>query len=291
MEGIEIVITRKLIERVLFSTVILILLVLLIIQWSSNGSCEVAKNDTKITTTTGAAANQTAAPAATPATTPANQSLGACSNGAKDINETDVDCGGSCPGCAEYRNCNLDKDCGAGLYCFQHIKCMKPTCEDGIKNQDETNVDCGGACAATKGAYFWSSDAKCHTATEPSGKLEVKLTADVTSSTLSGNAVLNSLTINLVNGLPKTQLLNAYIYAFTSAGKSVFADYEGNDVAIDIVMLNSIAPGGKLTKTVSFLNNTRRTLSGVKSTNEYELRIEFKDAENVLVERAAWTNS
>lgn len=289
MEGVEIVITRKLIERVIFSTIILVLLVLLIIQWVGNGSCEVAKNTTK-TTANNAALNQTGqptAPVTTPVTTPANQSSGTCSNNLRDSDETDVDCGGKCPGCVEYRNCNIDKDCGAGLYCFQHIKCMKPTCEDGAKNQDETNVDCGGKC----GGYWWNTDMRCHTTTEPSGKLEVKLTADVTASALSGNAVLNSLTMNIVNGLPKTELLTAYIYAFTPAGKSVFADYEGTDVAVETVVLNSIASGGKLTKTVSFINNTRRTLSGVESTDEYQIRVEFRDPENVLVERATWTNS
>ena len=43
-----------------------------------------------------------------------------CSNGRKDGDETNIDCGGDCTPC--------------------------PSCDDGIKNQDETGIDCGGQC-------------------------------------------------------------------------------------------------------------------------------------------------
>ncbi len=57
-----------------------------------------------------------------------------CFDGAKNYNETGIDCGGSCKACS---SC-----VGAG--------CAQPlveTCVDGKKNQDETGVDCGGRCA------------------------------------------------------------------------------------------------------------------------------------------------
>lgn len=37
-----------------------------------------------------------------------------CSNESKDGNETDVDCGGSCPPCAEDKACEGDDDCESG---------------------------------------------------------------------------------------------------------------------------------------------------------------------------------
>ncbi len=37
-----------------------------------------------------------------------------CSNGAKDDDETDIDCGGSCPKCADGRVCQVGGDCSNG---------------------------------------------------------------------------------------------------------------------------------------------------------------------------------
>ena len=39
-----------------------------------------------------------------------------CANGIKDGSETDVDCGGACPRCADGRNCATTRDCASG-YC------------------------------------------------------------------------------------------------------------------------------------------------------------------------------
>lgn len=50
-------------------------------------------------------------------------SVGTCSNGSQDGDETGIDCGGSCVACV-----------------------VDPTCNDGVQNGDETGVDCGGSC-------------------------------------------------------------------------------------------------------------------------------------------------
>lgn len=47
-----------------------------------------------------------------------------CSDGIKNQDETEVDCGGVCNAC--------------------------PTCDDGIQNGDETGIDCGGSCSECK---------------------------------------------------------------------------------------------------------------------------------------------
>jgi len=77
-----------------------------------------------------------------------------CFNNIKDADETDVDCGGSCPTCPSCTDGILNQgeqkiqqnlgsiilDCGGS-------KCPPcPTCNDNINNQDETDVDCGGSC-------------------------------------------------------------------------------------------------------------------------------------------------
>jgi len=164
---------------------------------------------------------------------------------------------------------------------------MKPSCDDAVKNQDETNIDCGGTC----GGYWWTSDSKCHTTQEPSGKLAITLSASVGKSELSGNAILNSVTMNLDNGLANTVFLKANIFALTASGKPAFPDQEGNNIAVETVDLEGIASGTKLTKTVDLENNTRKTLVGIKSTDAYQLMVEFRDQSNDLVDKKTWTNS
>jgi hypothetical protein len=75
-----------------------------------------------------------------------------CTDGIKDGNETDSDCGGGvCAACANGKACIMGADCGSGT-CLNHI-CMSPPpqCTDGSKDGGETDVDCGGGTCATCG--------------------------------------------------------------------------------------------------------------------------------------------
>ncbi len=65
-----------------------------------------------------------------------------CSDGKKDGDETDVDCGGSCAPCADGASCKVAGDCVDGA-CLSS-KCATPSCTDGVKDGQETDVDCGG---------------------------------------------------------------------------------------------------------------------------------------------------
>ena len=83
---------------------------------------------------------------------------GACrpataTDGAKNGDETDVDCGGAtAPKCGDGRACGGAADCASGV-CAGGA-CAAPGPTDGVRNGDETDVDCGGAtapkCAATR---------------------------------------------------------------------------------------------------------------------------------------------
>ena len=66
-----------------------------------------------------------------------------CDDGEKNGDETDIDCGGSCPACARGNDCKLDSDCISN-FCNDDGKCATPTCNDYIRNGDETDIDCGG---------------------------------------------------------------------------------------------------------------------------------------------------
>jgi hypothetical protein len=75
-------------------------------------------------------------------------------DGAKNGDETDVDCGGaSAPGCADGKSCKSGSDCASGA--CTGGKCKSPAPDDKIKNGDETDVDCGGSkapkCGTDKG--------------------------------------------------------------------------------------------------------------------------------------------
>jgi hypothetical protein len=70
-----------------------------------------------------------------------------CTDGVKNGNETDTDCGGpTCSACAVSRQCLVGADCTSGN-CVGNI-CTVATCTDGVKNGNETDIDCGGSCTA-----------------------------------------------------------------------------------------------------------------------------------------------
>ena len=64
-------------------------------------------------------------------------------DGMKNGDETDVDCGGSrAPKCADGKSCVVAGDCTDGI--CTGSKCVAASPTDGVKNGDETDVDCGG---------------------------------------------------------------------------------------------------------------------------------------------------
>jgi len=69
-----------------------------------------------------------------------------CMDGARNGNETGLDCGGppSCPRCPTGQGCKVGSDCESGV-CWAGT-CEPPKCTDGIKNGDEADWDCGGSC-------------------------------------------------------------------------------------------------------------------------------------------------
>lgn len=67
-----------------------------------------------------------------------------CEDGTQSGDETDVDCGGSCPACAPGLSCQMDGDCSSGECSAGVCASPPPSCDDGIENGAETDVDCGG---------------------------------------------------------------------------------------------------------------------------------------------------
>ncbi len=72
-----------------------------------------------------------------------------CNDGVMGEDETDVDCGGSCGGCAIGFQCLVHDDC-ISESCDNEV-CVAAHCNDGEISGDETGLDCGGSCAACAG--------------------------------------------------------------------------------------------------------------------------------------------
>lgn len=85
-----------------------------------------------------------------------------CSNGVKDGDETDEDCGGQCDGCDEGSMCINDEDC-LSKNCDNEV-CQEATCFDQIINNYETDVDCGGGvCVECMEGQMCVFDNDCYT--------------------------------------------------------------------------------------------------------------------------------
>ena len=77
-----------------------------------------------------------------------------CSDGIKNGNELDIDCGGSCGPCGDEEDAGVAPTCNDGIKNGNEVDvdcggscepcAVEPTCEDEAKNGDETDVDCGG---------------------------------------------------------------------------------------------------------------------------------------------------
>ena len=88
--------------------------------------------------------------------------MGDCADGTQNGDETDVDCGGSCPtGCATGAGCMDDGDCEAGV-CGVRLTCLAPSCMDRTLNGNETDEDCGGPdCPPCANTRMCAADADC----------------------------------------------------------------------------------------------------------------------------------
>ena len=101
----------------------------------------------------------TETPTATPEPTATPTSTPSCSNGIQDGDETDVDCGGSCPPCANGKNCVQGSDCTSQI--CSGGRCQVPSCSDGVQNGEETDVDCGDGCSPCANGQNCIGDSDC----------------------------------------------------------------------------------------------------------------------------------
>jgi hypothetical protein len=92
----------------------------------------------------------------------AKLTLAGCTDLVRDGDESDVDCGGSCPACADGLACRIAADC-ASRVCDANMACAVPTCTDGAANGGESGIDCGGtsSCGLCGLGFGCGGDADC----------------------------------------------------------------------------------------------------------------------------------
>lgn len=87
--------------------------------------------------------------------------LGACDDGLRNGDETDIDCGGTCDPCSAGLGCAVDIDCADGV-CGIRLTCLEPSCIDNTRNGSETDRDCGGPdCPACRDTRMCAMDSDC----------------------------------------------------------------------------------------------------------------------------------
>jgi hypothetical protein len=145
-------------------------------------------------------------------------------------NETDVDCGGSCPVCDDGDSCENPSDCSSGVCAGD--ACQEPSCEDGVKNGTEASTDCGGDC----GDCVFDIDRVILGSTTTTG--QVTITWD--SSGLDFAFVVSDTTPFDDSGA-LWEDDSVEIYLDLNNGKT--ASYQGDDFQIQ-VGLNSATAGG-----------------------------------------------
>jgi Cys-rich repeat protein len=96
-----------------------------------------------------------------------------CNDQTLNGDETDVDCGGSCPKCGTGKLCSDGDDCTSGvcepdcsgLLCLPGTRtpvCRDASCNDNNQNGQETDVDCGGPdCPRCSNGSGCQSDSDC----------------------------------------------------------------------------------------------------------------------------------
>jgi hypothetical protein len=88
-------------------------------------------------------------------TTPINS----CRDRARDGDETDIDCGGSCQPCWTAKQCMRAEDCQSQA--CDAGSCRAPTCSDGVRDGYESDVDCGSSCGKCAAGRACAADWDC----------------------------------------------------------------------------------------------------------------------------------
>lgn len=264
MSDIQVTINSRSLERFFFITIILVLAGLNIYSWIGTDKLDTDNNATgnAIDTSAGAVARSAGIEGAE-----------TCSDGIKNQDETNVDCGGVCGGywyegkCNDIpqiqsnpeAECRLNSDCKAGF------QCASGACVE-IPPECETNSDCR-----------YDEECKSGKCVEKrlSGKLDVKIeTVEIGAGVGTETKKLKSVKLNIENGLSKTVVLYGKAYIYKSRSDPMYAVAQGGTFNI-----------GSVKSAEAF--SRFFTINGVSFPDDKSsrtVRIEIYDDDDVLID-------
>lgn len=101
-----------------------------------------------------------------------------CEDEARNGNESDIDCGGTCPDCPDGRGCDGPDDCQSGV--CSDLLCVPASCTDSTRNGEETDIDCGGpVCGKCDDARLCDQASDCAAGACVDGRCASQVSCDV----------------------------------------------------------------------------------------------------------------
>ncbi len=82
-----------------------------------------------------------------------------CRDRIKNVDETDIDCGGTCQRCYDAKSCAMPTDCQSSA-CTAG-RCAAASCSDGVRDAYESDIDCGGPCPNCASGRACAADRDC----------------------------------------------------------------------------------------------------------------------------------
>jgi hypothetical protein len=109
---------------------------------------------------------------------------GTCNDGIKNQNESDVDCGGKCSGCADGQHCNQASDC-------KSMKCTGGVCGGGVAPCNNGLVMCSGACVD-----LTADSANCGACGKACGGVDACMNGVCTTMCQNGTVLCNGVCVD-----------------------------------------------------------------------------------------------
>jgi hypothetical protein len=149
-----------------------------------------------------------------------------CEDFVQNGDETAVDCGGGCPGCAMGIGCGKNGDCASSV--CENGLCQAPRCDDGVQNGSESDRDCGTGCAGCALGRSCISNDDC-ASKSCAGTCMSSLHVDLFCSDRSSNATSPQPFFRVVNAgklaFPLSSLSLRYYYTKDVAGAEQYNCY------------------------------------------------------------------
>ncbi|MBI5544082.1 MAG: hypothetical protein HY901_09355 [Deltaproteobacteria bacterium] len=174
-----------------------------------------------------------------------------CTDGMMNGDESDQDCGGSCPGCLQEQGCFGTSDCADGL------ECLGGFCQADCDTQrDPRNCGrCGKVCPTPLHAAAICSRGVCGRGPCETGWFDFDATVTLGCETRCVNRVCtrpDGTTITLTNDpLPETGL----VFQSPASGSSLGDELQTSTSVSNVGVLGEPTPGGTVQQTSTALKN------------------------------------